>query len=234
MGPRDIVAKALARNLDMIAITDHNSAQNVSSVIDAAKDTALTVIPGMEVHSREEAHLICLFETVEKALNFQDIVYDHLPKEENDPEWFGPQYIVDADENIIGECKKLLAMPTDLHVQELVNFVIDLGGIIYPAHIDRQSNSLLRVLGFIPTNIPFDAVEIAQPYEKAVAQYGFLQNTSYSILRSSDAHMIEHLGEKSTFYYLQAPTFDELRKALNKENGRRTSLAILEESELGS
>ncbi|MBN1466307.1 PHP domain-containing protein [candidate division KSB1 bacterium] len=225
MGPKDIVQKALTCELDMIAITDHNSAQNIAGVMQAARDTNLTVIPGMEVYSREEAHMICLFETVEHAAHFQDVIYEHLPKGKNDPDWFGNQYVVDGDENIVEECPKLLAMPTNLHVHEIVSFVIDLGGIVYPAHIDRRSNSMLSALGFIPSNYPLDALEIALPLESALQRHDFLKSSPFSLIRSSDAHMIEQLGSKVTWFYLQAPTVAELKKAMKRQDGRRTSLA---------
>ena len=225
MGPKNIVKKALASQLDMIAITDHNSAQNIAGVIDAASDMKLTVIPGMEVYSREEAHIICLFETIDHALRLQDIIYDHLTAGVNDPDWFGNQYIVDGHENVLAECPRLLGMPTDLHVHEIVSYVIDLGGIVYPAHIDRRANSMLNALGFIPNNYPLDALEITLPFEEAVKRHVFLKNTPFSLIRSSDAHMIYQLGSKVTWFYMEEPTFAELKRALKKEDGRRTSLS---------
>lgn len=224
MGPRDIVRRATECGLDLIAITDHNSAENVSAVRDAAGSENLLVIPGMEVYTREEAHMICLFETIESVTQFQNIIYDHLAEGENDPDWYGPQYIVDGEEHILGENPRLLGMPTNLHVQEVAGFVIDLDGIIYPAHIDRKANSLLHALGFIPTDLPFYALEIARPYEEAVQLHRFLKNTPLSIIRSSDAHRIEEIGSKATWYYMVKPTFAELKKAIMQQEGRRACL----------
>jgi PHP family Zn ribbon phosphoesterase len=229
MGPKDIVRTALEQNVDIIAVTDHNSAQNVQAVLDAAKGTSLLVIPGMEVYIREDAHIICLFETVEHALQFQEIIYDHLPDGENDPDWYGPQLVVDGHENIIEECSKLLGMPTSLRLGAIANFVIDLDGILYPAHIDRKANSLLHVLGFIPNDLPFPALEIAKTFEEASAQHGFLKRTQMSIIRSSDAHMIDQVGTKFTWYKLEEPTFAELKKAIAQQDGRLTALAKEEE-----
>ena len=148
-----------------------------------------------------------------------------MPDGENDPGWFGNQYVVDAQENILDENKKLLALPTDLHAHEIVSFVIDLDGIIYPAHIDRKANSILHALGFIPENLPFDALEIARPLDEVVRQHGFLKKSALTIIRSSDAHTIEQLGSKSTWYRMEELTFEELRKAIKKTGGRCTSLA---------
>jgi len=228
MGPKDIVRTALERGLDVIAITDHNSMENAAAVIGAARETALFVIPGMEVYTREEAHMICLFEKLADALAFQEVIYDHLPQGEYDGDIFGMQYICDADENIVGESKRFLAFPVDLHVHQVAGFVVDAGGIIYPAHIDRKSNSLLHSLGFIPNNLPLSAVEIVRPYDEAIQQMRFLLKSPYSILRSSDAHDIRQLGEKYTFLHMESLNFSELKMAIEQRDGRRTALSIEE------
>lgn len=224
MGPKDIVRAALARGLDLIAVTDHNSAENVGAVIGAAEGTPLWVVPGMEVYTREEAHMICLFETTEQALAFQEVIYDHLPEGDYDGELLGPQYVCDKDEHVLGENRRFLPFPVALTVHAVAGFVIDLGGIIYPAHIDRKSNSLLHSLGFIPGNLPLHAVEIAKPYDEAIRQLGFLQKSPYSIIRSSDAHDIDQLGGKYTFFKMDDLTFIELKMAIEKRDGRCASL----------
>ncbi len=224
MGPRDIVKKAIRNGIDLIAITDHNSCENVQAVMDVAEGAGLVVIPGMEVYTREEAHIICLFDSIDADREFQSVIYDHLPEMDNDPEWFGRQYVVDAEENIVRECQKMLAMPTNLHVQQVFSFVMDLGGIAYPAHIDRKSNSLLSTLGFIPKGLPVHALEIARPYELAVQEFRFLENASFSIIRSSDAHFIEQFGDKCTLFKMEQPTFKELCMALKRKDGRHTTI----------
>ncbi|MDZ7316826.1 MAG: PHP domain-containing protein [candidate division KSB1 bacterium] len=221
MGPIDIVKTALAKGLDIIAVTDHNSAENAAAVIGAAKDTPLLVIPGMEVYTREEAHVICLFRTLEDALSFQEVIYEHLPEGEYDGDLLGGQYVCDENENILGENRRFLAFPVDLPVHMVAGFVLDLDGIFYPAHIDRKSNSLLRALGFLPKNLPMTAVEIAQPLPEALQQLGFLRTSPYTIVRSSDAHEISQVGSKTTKLLMEAKSFDELKMALAGENGRR-------------
>ena len=226
MGPKNIIDKSLEHGLEVIAITDHNSCDNVKAILDAAKKTTLTVIPGMEVYTREEAHLICLFSSLQADLQFQKLIHAHLPEGQNDPDWFGPQYIVDANENILEECPRLLALATDLNAKDVLDAVERLGGIAYPAHIDRKANSLLRALGFIPNNWPIYAVEISKTLIDASIEHRFLKNTPYTVIRSSDAHFIEHLGEKHTFFKLEKPTFDELCLAIKKEGGRSCALAL--------
>lgn len=232
MGPKDIVRQALNHEVDVIAITDHNSAENTAALVKAAESTGLLVIPGMEVYTREEAHVICLFPTVEADALFQQVIYDHLASGENDPDWFGPQYIVDEQEHVLGECRKLLAMPTNLHVHQVASFVMDFGGIIFPAHIDRKANSLLRVLGFIPNDLPFHAVEIAQPFDDAVKQLGFLKRSPFAVLRSSDAHMIDQVGTKCTFLKMESASFSEVGLAIQRQDGRDVTLTLPESSHL--
>ena len=224
MGPRDIVNMALQQRLDIIAITDHNSAENVRAVMEAAAESSLTVIPGMEVYVREEAHLICLFPDIDRVLNFQDFVYDNLPDGEYDASMFGLQLVCDKDENILYENKRLLPLPLRASVQQVALEVDVRGGIIYPAHIDRKSFSILRVMGYIPSNLPIHAVEISQPLEMALKQVPFLSDTEYSIVRASDAHHLNQIGSAVTYFHMQKPDFDEMRRAIQKIDGRYISL----------
>src|SRR3990172_1612078 len=99
MGPKDIVHKAIGEGLDMIAITDHNAADNVNAVIGAARNFPLTVIAGMEVSTKEEAHVLCLFEDVDRVMQFQEFIQGGLPEGVNDESFFGPQIICDENEH---------------------------------------------------------------------------------------------------------------------------------------
>jgi PHP family Zn ribbon phosphoesterase len=110
MIPPLIVKRASELALGIIAITDHNSAENVAAVIEAAESSDLTVLPGMEVHTREEVHLLCLFDSVQQALNWQEFVYAHLPPLRNNENLFGPQFVVDASGDLIRHNERLLAV----------------------------------------------------------------------------------------------------------------------------
>lgn len=224
MGPINIVNAAIKNNLDIIAITDHNSAENVQAVIEIASKTRLTVIPGMEVYTREDAHMICLFDTLDTVIQFQDFVYEHVPPGIYDASMMGPQYVCDKDENIIAENDRFLTLPINASVASIANRVNDLGGIIYPAHIDRKSNSLLRALGFIPDNLFIHAVEIAMPFDQARERLRFLNNTPYTIITASDSHHIDMLGSRLTYFKLEKPNFFELKKAIEKQDGRYATL----------
>lgn len=223
MGPKDIVKKALEHDIDIIAITDHNSAENVWGVMQAARNTPLTVIPGMEVYSRDEAHIVCLFGSLGDALAFQHIIYRALPAGDYDASFFGEQIICDENENIIAENNRLLALPVSLNVDKIADLIVEFNGIMIPAHVDRKAHSLLRTLSFMPNNLPVHAMEVAHSVEQAKKRFGILSNGSYGIIRSSDAHDIAQIGTKYTFFKMEKPSFTELGKAIRQLDGRRIS-----------
>ncbi len=160
MIPPLIVRRALELGLNLLAVTDHNAAANCAAVIAAAEGTGLVVLPGMEVQTAEEVHMLCLFETVEQALTWQGTVFDHLPDLRNDEDRFGGQYVVDRDGDYVRTEGRLLATSTDLSVEEAARRVLALGGLPIPAHIDRSMFSLFANLGFVPPGLPVPALEI--------------------------------------------------------------------------
>ena len=223
MTPQNIIDQALEVGLDIIAITDHNSAKNVEVAVELAENTDLTVIPGMEVESKEEVHLVCLFPTVGQVLKWQEIVYDSLPNISNDEEVFGPQIITDLNDQYIKKEEKLLLRATDLSIEEIITGVKDIGGLVIPAHIDKNNYSLIANLGFINPELDIMGVEISKNISKDKAENKFKQLKNYSLVCSSDAHYLEDIS-KQMILYLEEPTFPEIKKSINKENKRKIKI----------
>lgn len=223
MGPRDIVRQALAQGLDFIAVTDHNSAENCAAVLQAASQTPLLVIPGVEVSTREEIHMITLFPDLNEVSAFQRFLYDHLQEGVNDPSLWGPQLVVDSEENIVAECPRLLGLPLTIGYQRVMAEVVDRGGIIYPAHIDRRANSMVRTLGFLPADLPFKVVELSRRSDPAEALQRY-SGSGLTLITASDAHDISQIGTATTWFHLQAATFTELLRAFQAADGRDISL----------
>lgn len=221
MTPPSIVAQALQARLDLIAVTDHNSAGNVEAVREAARGTTLKVLPGLEVQTREEVHLVCLFENTEAALAWQEIVYQHLPPGENIESFFGTQLLLDARGRERGREKRLLLQSTDLTAEEVVEQVTSLGGVVIPAHVDRQAYSLLGVLGFIPPRLPVTALEISRAENKEKIKGSLGLPTRFTLITSSDAHYLEDIGRSATCFYIKEATLSEIRLALAGERGRK-------------
>lgn len=223
MTPQNIIDKALAIGLDIIAITDHNSAKNVATTVELAAPTDLTVIPGMEVETKEEVHLICLFPTVDKVLEWQEIVNNALPDVENNEEAFGPQLITNSNDEYIKKEPKLLLQATTLSVADVVAEVNKLAGLVIPAHVDKTNYSLIYNLGFINPELNILGVEISKNTSKKQAKREFEQLTEYSLLSNSDAHYLKDL-QKSMKLLLSEATFSELKLAILNKQGREIDL----------
>jgi hypothetical protein len=176
MIPPLIVRRALELGLSVIAITDHNCAANVAATIEAAAHTGLTVLPGMEVQTREEVHMLCLFDTLEQVNTWDQTVAESLPDEKNNEPFFGAQYVVDASGAHRCTEERLLATSTSLTVEQVVAGVNALRGICLPAHVDRPSFSILSNLGFVPPGLPIAGIEISA---RLFDRTKFAQDTQY-------------------------------------------------------
>lgn len=210
MTPNNIVNMALLKGLDIIAVTDHNSCSNLPAVMEAARENGLMVIPGMEVQTREEVHIICLFKRMEGAMKFAEIVYNSLPGIKNNEEIFGRQLIFNKLDEIIGQEDKLLLSSTVLSVNDVFVLVRGLGGICIPAHVDKQGFSIITNLGFIPPNLKVKTIEISKKNTPAAVfkKYPFLSKFNYII--SSDAHYLQDISERDFFIELDCLSVSEL------------------------
>lgn len=220
MIPPLIVRRAAELGLDCIAIADHHTVENVAAVQKAAKSYGLVVLPGMEVQTREEVHVLCLFDDLEVAWWWQEEVWRHLPNLPNREEFFGPQFVVDAEGEYVRTNRRLLQVSADLAFEDVVRWVAEAGGLAIPAHVDRESFGLLANLGMIPPGVGVVAVELSSRTTPQEARRRFPQLAGVAFIQSGDAH---RLGEmtNTTRLLMAAPTVEELRLALRGEQGRR-------------
>lgn len=210
MTPPAVLAKAKSNGLQVIAITDHNTAKNTVPFWEAAGDKKIFVVPGMEVQTREEVHIVCLFPTPDEALAWQDYVYQHLPLAKNNERLFGVQEVLDKEGRVVDIEERLLLTSTDLSVEEVVNEVNRRHGICYPAHIDRPAFSIIASLGFLPPELPIQAVEISRNITKsqAIAKFPYIKR--YSVIASSDAHRLSEISMPRTYLHLEELSFSAL------------------------
>lgn len=223
MIPPLIVQKAIELGINLIAITDHNASENAVAVIKAAEGEDLTVMPGMELQTEEEVHSICLFDTLAQLSELQKIVDRTLPDIKNDPDFFGEQFIVDETGQFIKRKEQLLINSVRLSLNEAFHAVSDLGGLLIPAHINRQAFGLIYHLGFIPPDINWIALEISRHItpEDAMASYPQLKKIPF--IQSGDVHYLsDFLGVNQ--FFIKAPTIEELKLAFMRQEGRHFRL----------
>ncbi len=219
MIPPLIVETALERGINLLAITDHNASANIRAVQRVAYGNGLTVLPGMEVQTREEVHLLCLFDTLEQSAAWQSIVNQHLPPLENDIEHFGEQFVVDETGEFIRRETQLLLTSASLSLEDAIGRVRALGGLAIPAHVNRPAFGLIANLGFVPVEVQIDALEVSRHLNVTDAVKKFPQIKGYPLVQGGDAHRLdEFLG--ANVFELETPTIAELKMALHGTDGR--------------
>ena len=223
MIPPLIVEEALLRNIHLIAITDHNATANIAAVQKAAHGSDLVVLPGMEVQTREEVHVLCLFDTLDQAEQWQAQVDAALPPLENDPEHFGEQFVVDETGDFIRRENRLLLTSTSLSFDEACQQVHALGGMFIPAHVDRKAFGLIANLGFVPAEVSVEALEVSRHLRPELASQKYPQLAGYPLLQGGDVHRLEEFLGVNAFS-VEAPTIAEIRLALCGQDGRSLTL----------
>lgn len=213
MSPAVIVETAVARGLDIIAITDHNTTLQCPEIQKLGAEAGLTVLAGAEVCTREEAHCLALFGNDEARMAFQHYLEKHLPPVPNDPERFGDQVWVNRNDEIMGEYPYLLLSALDQNVNQVAAYVKTLGGLFVAAHVERPSFSLISQLGFIDPAWPLDAIEYtdASRFARLKSQHTYL--SAYTSYSSSDAHYPQQIGSAPSILKASAPSFDNLKMA---------------------
>lgn len=202
MTPNNIVNMAMLNGQNIIALTDHNSCKNVNAAVQVGKAVGVCVVPGIELCTCEEIHCVCLFPAVEAAMEFDSYVASHSMQIKNRADIYGEQRILNTQDELVGIEQNLLIVGSDISIMQLPKLVESYGGICYPAHIDRDSYSVLSSLGSIPPECNFKVAEIYDrtKTEKLRAENICLDNMK--ILHSSDAHYLENLKERLDYIEL--------------------------------
>ena len=195
MTPYNLVNMAKILGLDIIALTDHNSAQNCRAAMTVGESVGLTVVPGMELCTSEEVHIVCLFDDVNNAAAFSDYVLATGPPVKNRPEIFGDQLMMNGGDGIVGTQELLLTTASGISIENAVETVGQYGGVCYPAHIDRSSYSVISNLGMITDEMNFAAVEMTENTDQNEYRSKYPIIKDMPVFVSSDAHYLENMRE---------------------------------------
>lgn len=195
MTPANIAGMAALKGLEVIALTDHNTCRNCPAFMAAAAEYGVLAVPGMEINTSEEVHAVCLFPTLETALDFDTYVYKKLIKFPNNEAIFGKQQIYDEQDQVCGSEPNLLINATQLSFDGLWELVLSYGGVMFPAHVDKTANSLIANLGFIPPDSRFTTAEVKdlRKLHQLRRDHPYLEQCR--IISNSDAHYLEHINE---------------------------------------
>ena len=205
--PNNIAGMAALCEIDIVALTDHNTARNCPAFFKAAEKHGIVAVAGMELTTSEDIHVVCLFEKLDDAMEFDRYVDGLRFKIKNKPEIFGEQLLLDGDDEVIGREEYLLTNATALSIDELPEAVSRFGGICFPAHIDRLSNGIVGILGALPPTPDFQVVELnsRDKLTEYTEKFGL---SDKRVLISSDAHYLTDMRDKENFLELDAPRSD--------------------------
>jgi 3',5'-nucleoside bisphosphate phosphatase len=214
MSPKSIVGRAKEAGLDIIAITDHNMAENSVRAGGFNTETgAPLVLFGMELQTVEELHLLIILGDEETAMELQQLVYHHLPDLRNDPEYFGDQVVLDEQDEIVRFEERLLLNSSTLPLDEAVAWVKAKGGLAIPSHIDSPTFSIISQLGYVPDDLPFDALEVART-ERVKDILAFILPKDIPLVSFSDAHYLKDIGKRRIRLTMDEPSFAGVAEAL--------------------
>ena len=196
MTPNNIVNMAKLKELDVIALTDHNTCANCRAAVLAGRRAGILVIPGMELCTAEDIHVVCLFDTLDGAEGFSAEVYARLPDIGNRPDIYGEQTVMDEEDTITGIEPRLLLNAAAIGIYDVPALAARYGGSAFPAHIDRQGNGILGVLGSLPADIGFKSAELSTGCDRERFLREHADVAGLKLLRNSDAHALWQINER--------------------------------------
>ena len=219
--PNNIAGMAYLSGIKIVALTDHNTAKNCPAFFEAADRYGIIPVAGMELTTSEDIHLVCLFEELDSAMRFDEYIQSRRVFIKNRVDVFGDQLILNGEDEVIGNDEYLLPNATTISLDEAPDIIKSYGGVCYPAHIDRDSNGIIAILGTVPPTPVFSCVEIRSP-EKVKEYTERYSLSDKTVVVSSDAHYLTDINETNNFFELDAEPDDpaavrrELFKLLNK------------------
>lgn len=216
MTPCNIAGMASLAGLHLVALTDHNSCRNCPGFVQAAERFGLVAVAGMELTTAEDIHLVCLFEHPEEALLFDCAVDAKRIRFRNRPDIFGEQLVMDGNDCVTATDPYLLPNATGLSLDEAAALCRDMGGVCWPAHIDREANGILSVLGSFPETPAFGFAEFRNMEREAALRAEHPALCGVGALFGSDAHRLEDIPDACHALELEVggDSPDEVRAAL--------------------
>lgn len=214
--PANIAGMCALAGIQAVALTDHNTVGNCGAFLKACQSNGLVALPGMELTTLEEVHVVCLFPDLDAARAFGDAVYEQLPTFPNDVRIFGPQVLMDEEDHILGEEERMLSGATTIGVYDAAALAQRFGGLAYPAHIDRSSFSVISNLGLWDPGLGFSLAEVSRK-----CRSGFMDRPDLKglpTLTASDAHYLDQIADADQMLEVEAAAPRAILAALGASN----------------
>ena len=215
MSPRNIVAKAKEVGLHIIAVTDHNMVENSLYAHEIGKKLGVYVMFGMELQTLEEIHLLAIFDNYDLSFAFQEKIYGILPDVQNDADYFGDQVVVNGDNEIVRFEDRLLLNSAQISITDAASWIKNHGGLCIPSHIDSPTFSIITQLGYIPEDLPCDALEVRNR-DNVEELLPFIMCKHIPFVSFSDAHYLGDIGKRRISLELKEPNCREISGALKQ------------------
>lgn len=214
MTPANIAGMAAVKELDVIALTDHNTSRNCAPFLKMAEAYGLVGLPGMELTTNEDVHVVCLFPDLYAAMDFDTYVYNRMFKIANKEHIFGAQLLYNENDEIIGKEPNLLITNAAINFEDVFDLTKERGGIMIPAHIDKSANSLISNLGFVPPDSQFLCAELKDLNKLPELKKSNPYLNYCNIITNSDAHCLEHINERENFLQAKSRSVSDILHAL--------------------
>lgn len=224
MTPANIVNRAVETGLQIIGITDHNSTKNALLTKNLGEKAGLFVLTGAEITTKEEVHCLVFFETTEQLFLLQQYIDENITLIPNPDGHFGYQPVVDENDNITELVPHYLHAALKTSISQLRQYVKSMNGLFIPAHVDRPANGLFSQLGFMPPGLNPDALGISKFSNKKYVIQHYNLPSELTLIRNSDAHFINQIGEIYTSFCMEEMTFSEIRNALHGQQNRSVEI----------
>lgn len=220
MSPSNLIKTAKRKGIEILGITDHNTTKHCRICEKLGKKEGLFILKGAEITTIEEIHCLAFFENNKEIDELEKLIQDKISRVKNVPEKSGYQVVVDESDIIIEEIDYSLISAINMSIDELEKWVHERNGIFIPAHIDRTYYSLISQLGFIPPDIKAEGFELSKnsSVNEITSKFPYMEEKTF--IRNSDAHFIDSVATNSSIYNIKEKKFEEVRKALNKEDNR--------------
>ena len=212
--PNNLVGMGVLAGLQIMALTDHNTCRNCPAFFEAARRQGIVPVPGMELTTAEDIHMVCLFPTLEAAMEFDAAVQARRVRIPNRPDIFGDQLVMNGEDEVIDTESDLLSNATTISADQAPALAEQFGGVCYPAHVDREANGMIATLGALPADTPFSTVELHDGEKEEAYRRQYIPDTTRVVV-GSDAHYLWDIRDKAA--WLDIPD-EPYSSALVREN----------------